>query len=123
MPLRRSASSRASYATYARKSAVHGARRTSALSSVVRFFRISCILCCAASAVRCAYAGGAEGRTRVKSPRATRSFSSGSICRAHLRVSARATTVNDRLDLLLLEVDALHAGECGGGCAEEEGEK
>jgi hypothetical protein len=45
--LRRSASSRASYATYARKSAVRGARRTSALSSAVRFFTISCISCCA----------------------------------------------------------------------------
>jgi hypothetical protein len=87
---------------------VRGARRTSALSSAVRFFTISCISCCAASVVRCASAGGTWGHTRVESPGATRSFSSGSICRAHLRVSARATTASDRLDLLLLEVDALH---------------
>jgi hypothetical protein len=50
----------------------------------------------------------ARKRTRVKSPRATRSFSSGSICRAHLRVSTRVTAANGKLDLLLLEVDALH---------------
>jgi hypothetical protein len=109
--LQGSASGRASYATCARALAVRGACRASAPSSAHRFFMVSYISCCARPHRPIRVRSWARGTHTGEEPaRAMRSFNSGSICRAHPRISGQSNT-RGMPDLLLLEVGSPHAGE------------